>query len=512
MNLFPVTLLVATVVSAAYWFQRARRAAARAHTTELAARDAHIAALEQDLREHRDEVRRARDTGFMVQSQLSRRLQEVQGEVSGKSRDVDMLQRFATVIDALPDPVVMIELDGTVAYANAAAVARAPRVPDCRGFGVLRYINTESAALVRGEALPAVIDSGVWQQEVYWRGIDGPDTPMHLTIVAQRDAYQYPEMFIAVARDISHERQLHDALSAREALHRAVIDSLAEGVLVEDRDGRVVAWNASAERILGLSVERLSGKELRAATWRITNEADEVLLPSALPVTRARQGERVDGALLRVHREDGEVRDLSMNARPMYTDDFDDRPGGVTTFTDVTVQRAAERQLRFLTERDELTGLLNRRGFMESVRRQLAACRESGERGAMLYGDLDRFKSINDTYGHAAGDEALQEMAAVLRQQFRGDDLISRLGGDEFTVFVRGAGAAEIERILERLETALFSANTARAASGAAPWVLAASFGAAYYAGGDLSVDELLKQADSAQYRIKSQRKATRAA
>lgn len=512
MSLLLSALVAVAGVWIAWWSHQARRTASRAFATDLAARDERIAGLEADLRDHRDEVRRARETGFAVQAQLSRRLQQLQGELAEKAHDVTMLERFGTVIDALPDPVIMMDMDGAVAYANAAARARSPRIQHARGFGILRFLSTESAALVRGEALPAVLDTGVWQQEVHWRSPDGAETPMHLTIVAQRDAYQYPEMFIAVARDISHERHLRDSLAAREALHRAVIDSLAEGVLVEDRDGRVVAWNESAVRILGLSPAQLSGEEPRATTWRLTDDADQIVVPSALPIARARQGERVDGARLRVHREDGEVRELSMNARPMYADDFDDRPGGVTTFADVTVQRAAERQLLFLTERDELTGLLNRRGFMEAARGRLAACREGHERAAMLYGDLDRFKSINDTFGHAAGDDALQEMAAVLRQVFRSDDLIARLGGDEFTVFVRDVGPSEIDRILQRLEGVLAEANAARVAGGKAAWHLAASFGAAYVTGHEVSVEDLLKQADAAQYRIKSQRKAARAA
>lgn len=512
MHILLPSLIAAAGVSLAWWFRRALQAESRARAQEHQAFAAEVAALETNLREHRDEVRRARDTGFTVQAQLSRRLQEVQGELADKSRDVDMLRRFATVIDALPDPVIMIAMDGEVTYANGAALARAPRVQSCRGFGVLRFLTSESAALIRGEALPAVLDTGVWQQEVDWRGTDGVDLPMHLTIVTQRDQYDYPEVFVAVARDVSHERHLRDSLAAREALHRAVIDSLAEGVLVEDRDGQVVAWNESALRILGLTDEQLTGESKRHSAWRITDDADEVVLPSALPVARARQGERIDGALLRVHRGDGDVRDLSMNARPMYAADFDDRPGGVTTFTDVTVQRAAERQLRFLTERDELTGLLNRRGFMESVRMRLAACEASGERCAMLYGDLDRFKSINDTFGHAAGDDALREMAAVLQRVFRGDDLVSRLGGDEFTVFLSGVGAAEVERILDRLEAALAEANDARASDLHSSWTLAASFGAALYTGGAVSVEELLKEADAVQYRVKSQRKAARAA
>jgi diguanylate cyclase (GGDEF)-like protein/PAS domain S-box-containing protein len=505
-------IVAAAGVGLAWWALRAQRRSTIAFQEALEARDLQCAALENDLREHRDEVRRARETGFTVQAQLSRRLQDVQGELAEKSRDVDLLKRFATVIDALPDPVVMIALDGEVTYANAAALARAPRVQTCRGFGVLRYLTPESAALVRGEGIPAVLDSGVWQQEVDWRNAEDVPMPLHLTIVAQRDQYHYPEVFVAVGRDVTRERQLRDSLSAREALHRAVIDSLAEGVLVEDREGRVVAWNESALRILGLTDDELLGHIPRHEGWRLSDDADEDVAPESLPVARARQGERVDGELLRVHRTDGGVRDLSMNARPMYADDFDDRPGGVTTFTDVTAQRAAEQQLRFLTERDELTGLLNRRGFMESARHRLAAARANGERCALLYGDLDRFKSINDTFGHAAGDEALREMAAVMSQVFRSADLTARLGGDEFTVFVSGVGASEVERILTRLETALHEANAARSNDPANAWALAASFGAAFFTGGHASLEELLKEADAVQYHTKSRRKAARAA
>ena len=510
--LAPALAAAGAAALVAGWLRRRLRVAAEEYAVALEHRNARLAALEQELREERNEVRRARETGFMVQAQLSKRFQEARGDIAEKSRVIAMLQRFATVIDALPDPVVMMSLDGEVTFANTAARERAPRVQSSRGFGIFRFLSKESAALIRGEGLPEVLDTGVWQHEVSWRGEDGIDTPMHLTIVSQLDAFQYPEMFIVVMRDVSRERHLRDSLAAREALHRAVIDSLAEGVVVEDRDGHVVAWNESALRILGLSQEELRGEAPRAERWRLTDDDDESVLPTALPVARARQGERIDGALFRVHRDDGMVRDLSMNARPMYADDFDDRPGGVTTFTDVTVQRAAERQLRFLTERDELTGLLNRRGFMEAARQRLQACRENEQPCAMLYGDLDRFKSINDTFGHAAGDEALREMAMVLSQVFRNDDLVARLGGDEFTVFVTGVGVSAVERMLSRLEERLATLNADRAAAGGAPWIVAASFGAAIYGGGDVSVDDLLKQADTAQYRIKSERKAARAA
>jgi diguanylate cyclase (GGDEF)-like protein len=139
--------------------------------------------------------------------------------------------------------------------------------------------------------------------------------------------------------------------------------------------------------------------------------------------------------------------------------------------------------------------------------RELAAAHRSGTPCLLLYGDLDLFKAINDAHGHAVGDTALVAFATVLRETFRVADVIARLGGDEFAVLVYGAGAADEARVRERLDAAL----EALATSGRHPFVLQASFGAAY---GDpqrpRTLHALLRDADAALYQCKRARRAGR--
>jgi diguanylate cyclase (GGDEF)-like protein len=112
---------------------------------------------------------------------------------------------------------------------------------------------------------------------------------------------------------------------------------------------------------------------------------------------------------------------------------------------------------------DELTGLYNRRGFVKRAEHELAVLRESDRPGLVLFLDLDGLKEVNDAEGHEAGDQLLVDAAGVLQRLFRADDVIARIGGDEFAVFV--AGYADVERVLERLreqeDRVRFSVGTA---------------------------------------------------
>ena len=162
-----------------------------------------------------------------------------------------------------------------------------------------------------------------------------------------------------------------------------------------------------------------------------------------------------------------------------------------------------------LASTDPLTGLLNRRGFDAIAERELATAHATGTPCLLLYGDLDLFKQINDTHGHATGDTALVAFADVLRETFRVSDVVARLGGDEFAVLVYGAAASEEPRVRERLDAALAALN----ATGPHPFTLAATFGAApCEAARPRTLHALLREADTALYRGKRQRRAQRAA
>jgi diguanylate cyclase (GGDEF)-like protein len=146
--------------------------------------------------------------------------------------------------------------------------------------------------------------------------------------------------------------------------------------------------------------------------------------------------------------------------------------------------------------RDELTGLANRRGFRPLAAQALALCRRLHKSASLLYFDLDGFKAINDTLGHAAGDQALQRFAALLREVFRASDVLARLGGDEFAALLVDTGDTRAEQALQRLEAAA-RANTV-------PQALRFSVGTvACRAPGECDLDTLMARADSAMYERK---------
>jgi len=172
-----------------------------------------------------------------------------------------------------------------------------------------------------------------------------------------------------------------------------------------------------------------------------------------------------------------------------------------------TEQRLAEQEARIrhlesLTSTDELTGLLNRRGFMDGMNRALQSARRYNEEGVLSFIDLDDFKTINDTHGHQAGDMVLRRVAELLLNNVRKTDLVARLGGDEYAVLfihaVKQVGRKRAEVLRQML-------NSSNVIYGPVSIPIRASIGSADYSGWS-QPDDMLLNADRAMYREKNRR------
>jgi len=157
-------------------------------------------------------------------------------------------------------------------------------------------------------------------------------------------------------------------------------------------------------------------------------------------------------------------------------------------------------KLQAISVRDELTGLYNRRGFLDYARNNLLLAERLNKEGLVLYIDLDGLKTINDRYGHGEGDYAISKSAEILKASFRKSDIIGRLGGDEFAVLSVGADSRMLKKFSERLEKNLLHANS----KSGKPFVLSLTFGAALFsAEGGSDIDKLLSAADKELYKKK---------
>ena len=268
-------------------------------------------------------------------------------------------------------------------------------------------------------------------------------------------------------------------------------------------------WSEQVYRMLG--IEMRPGSSTVERLLEATGPEDRETLEKSIRIAAAEgQGFQFDHQVVT---GDGSVRVMHHHAEVMR--DASGAPERVLgTLQDITERRRAEEQVRFLAYYDSLTALPNRRLFNEHLERTLRGAAERGERLALLFLDLDRFKRINDTLGHAVGDELLKAAAGRLVSCVRPTDFVgrttsqgfvSRLGGDEFTIMLKGidgqdAGAAA-RRIIDVLRKPFMIEEHQLVTSG--------SVGIALYPGDGEDANTLLRNADAAMYHAKAQGKDT---
>jgi diguanylate cyclase (GGDEF)-like protein len=203
---------------------------------------------------------------------------------------------------------------------------------------------------------------------------------------------------------------------------------------------------------------------------------------------------------MRFVRPDGTLLWVEAHANPLTDEDGDVR-GAVASYDDVTARVERDRRTRHEADTDALTGLANRRALERTLEAAIARAQARARSVAVLMLDLDGFKAVNDRHGHAAGDEALREVARRLRRCVRERDLVARLGGDEFVLVLADLGADAVVHTVERVRAALAEPI---AVARATEVVLRAAIGVAGYRADGATGAELLSVADRGMYAAKA--------
>ena len=234
------------------------------------------------------------------------------------------------------------------------------------------------------------------------------------------------------------EARSHAEAAVREsALLQAVLRGMEQGLALVNDDGRVEYHNQRLPQLLGLPAEALHGQPQQDDIVRQLRERGdlEALTPEALALLLPATWDGPVPALVLRQRSSGRILEVGSVAVP--------GGGMLHTVADVTERYTHQQHIEHLASHDGLTGLLNRRRFMELLAAEIALAQRTGASMAVLYLDLDGFKPLNDTHGHAAGDRMLLHVAQVLTGLLREGDFAARLGGDEFAVLQRGVATRE---------------------------------------------------------------------
>jgi diguanylate cyclase (GGDEF)-like protein/PAS domain S-box-containing protein len=288
------------------------------------------------------------------------------------------------------------------------------------------------------------------------------------------------------------QRRAEEELRASEQRYRALFEQSHDGIFVLDRAGRINEVNRAAAELLQTTAEELSGQPLHSF---YDDEADRTRAATdfAAEVT-GRERE------VRIRRPDGERLWCLLSVAPRITDAGEMR-GFQAVVHDITGRRRAEEELLRSAFRDGLTGLANRALFLDRLSRVLAARRRvPSHRCAVLFIDLDRFKIVNDSLGHATGDALLRRVANRLAGCIRRSDTVARIGGDEFAVLLDGMEADEDAFVAaRRIHTAL---EKPLRLSGHG-MIMSASIGIALPEREEDTAEDLLRNADIAMYLAK---------
>jgi diguanylate cyclase (GGDEF)-like protein/PAS domain S-box-containing protein len=248
--------------------------------------------------------------------------------------------------------------------------------------------------------------------------------------------------FSGLIRDISERQTAADKL-------KAVLETAPDPIIEVAPDGTISLANARTDRLFGYQREQLIGRPVEELFAQRTRSVIAARFAAVLQ-SKARDSQVALGMGLELwgQRQDGSEFPVDVTVSPLQTDD-----GTVLTaiIRDITERKRFETQLQHLADHDALTELFNRRRFDQELAEIVRYAARYGGGGALFLLDLDRFKYVNDTRGHKAGDEVIRAVGRVLRENVRRTDVVARLGGDEFAVVLRDADRKAAERIAEGL-------------------------------------------------------------
>ncbi|GAB7189612.1 EAL domain-containing protein [Kineococcus sp. NUM-3379] len=405
---------------------------------------------------------------------------------------------FRLFVDAVREyAVFMLDAQGRVASWNAGA----ERIKGYRAEEVLGrhyslfYTPEARAAGEPQQHLAAAAAAGHEQYEGWRVRADGSRFYGVAALTAVRDHEGRLRGFGKVVRDDTERRRAQQELRESEERFRLFVDAVREyAMFVLDAQGRVASWNAGAERIKGYRAEEVIGRHYSlfyTPEARAAGEPQQHLAAAAAAGHEQYEGWRV--------RADGTrfYADVSLTA---LADGEGRLQGFGKVVRDVTERRLTMEELAHRSTHDALTGLPNRALLLDRARNALGRLARTPGRVGVLLVDLDRFKPVNDTFGHDAGDRLLVEVAQRLRHTVRPEDTVARLGGDEFVVLCENldgdlAGLEVAGRI-----AAAFAEPVDLQGHRLAP---AASIGVATSTDPAQDADGLLRDADAAMYQAK---------
>ncbi len=276
--------------------------------------------------------------------------------------------------------------------------------------------------------------------------INGDETGLWVEAQSTNIEFHGHPAIITVARDVSHRKSLEVSLSRSKRQAQYTLESIAEGVITTDNNGHIDYMNQSAEALIGTNRDDAVGHRI-GELFKLVDDADR--RPLGDPVERSlamRRRVNMGRRAVMISNDGEQEHPVEISASPIRGPGSS-ISGTVVVFHDVSEIRGLTRQMSYQATHDPLTGQINRHEFERRLDEAMDSAHSEEAVHMLFYMDLDRFKAVNDSCGHLAGDNMLKEVAGLIKEQVRDSDIVGRLGGDEFGAILIGCPIEKARQI-----------------------------------------------------------------
>lgn len=414
----------------------------------------------------------------------------VRVDITQSKQTEQELRKLYRALAQSPASVVITDTEGNIEYVN-------PKFEETTGYRAEEVLGLNPRLLKSGDKsaeeyrdLWRTITSGrVWRGQFHNKRKNGAIYWESASISPVRDAAGVITHFIAVKEDITSQKRAEDQLR----LNATVFDTTTEGIVITDAENHIKSVNPSFTRITGYLPEEVIGYTPKVLSSGRHDAKFYEEMWRQLYERGYWNGEIWN------RRKDGTVYPEWLSL-VLILDDKGEVTEHVGVFSDITQRKADEEQIRYQANFDALTGLPNRSLLEDRLERAIAGARREKSKLALLFVDLDHFKGVNDTLGHVAGDELLQQATTRMRACLRETDTLARFGGDEFVILLDAVRHAE--DAAEVAKKVIEATGHHFILSGREVFI-GASIGISLYPDDTLDSAVLLRNADMAMYRAK---------
>jgi diguanylate cyclase (GGDEF)-like protein/PAS domain S-box-containing protein len=362
----------------------------------------------------------------------------------------ELENRAAVLFERGIDPIFVLDAEGNLIDANPAA---------------LRFLEVDTIEAVKGRPVVKGVHWHKPERAPYSDpiplsedheiiNVNGREKILRVSVIPLIDG-AIP-VYYCIGHDLTEINALAKRLNSSLEKFRALLNSAPDGILQLSSQYEILDCNPSAENLLCCTAEQLIGHSLDA----LIEPADRPRLLDTLGSTRSSpfnlhtlqvQSSQLFEDEYRIIRFDGEqiIAQISIGQVNPITEH---EAAFMVSVKDVTSRKRFEGQVNYLAYHDQLTGLYNRHFLLSSIDQAIAASKRNGHNLGVLVIDVDNFKKVNDTYGHAKGDDVLKQIAGLIKDACRESDIVGRYGGDEFIVCM--PQTEELEPAVNRINTA----------------------------------------------------------